>query len=287
MYKRRAVAHAKLGQYAAALEDLKTAFNLNPADLSILFWLGSDLATAPEDFHQGLLALAEDAIKRSPDPGSAHFARARLYYELALARLAAGDHEAYRAACQRMIQALRETGDPQEAQFIAWTCALAAGALDDYEPAIAFARRAADSDPKSTQFLTTLGAILYRAGQTQEAIACLTESDRSAAELSEKANASPAYAWYFLAMAQHQAGHRDEARSNLEKANVRTTRALDDQENPLPWNRRLTLELLRHEAEELLGDASDGHGVPECEALPEGESPKLSPTDSPKDATEG
>ncbi len=164
--------------------------------------------------------------------------------------------------------------------------ALAPGALDDYEPAIVLARRAWESDLESLQLLTTLGAILYRAGRTQEAITQLTQSDGQMAEPNEKSNVSPAYAWYFLAMAHHQAGHPDESRSYLEKANAWTTRTLDDPIDPLPWNRRLTLELLRHEAEKLLGDASDGHGVPDSEAVPEGESPKPSPTESPKDATE-
>lgn len=60
-----------------------------------------------------------------------------------------------------------------------------------------------------------------------------------------------------LAMAHHQAGHKDEARSWLEKA--RTWQAEQGDKNArgarledLPWQNRLSLELTLREAEDLL-----------------------------------
>lgn len=65
---------------------------------------------------------------------------------------------------------------------------------------------------------------------------------------------SSAYTLYFLAMAHHQLRHADEAECSLAEANVRAEAELDDIKNPPPWNRRLTLHLLRDEAEQLVLD---------------------------------
>ena len=64
------------------------------------------------------------------------------------------------------------------------------------------------------------------------------------------------YTWLFQAMTQHRLGHAEEARGWLKKA----VKDLDQPPSERPqdgaggaWNRRLTLQLLRREAEELLG----------------------------------
>ena len=68
--------------------------------------------------------------------------------------------------------------------------------------------------------------------------------------------------WFFLAMAHHRLGHADEARRWLEKATQATEEALKPPAEPpgksaepsgaIPpdWKRKLTLQLLRREAEE-------------------------------------
>jgi hypothetical protein len=75
-------------------------------------------------------------------------------------------------------------------------------------------------------------------------------------------------------MARHRLGNKEEATKWLNKAVERTDRALDEHKREggerLSWNRRVTLELLRHEAEELLkGDT-------------ERERPKAQPKEPPK-----
>ena len=69
---------------------------------------------------------------------------------------------------------------------------------------------------------------------------------------------SPAYTWYFLAMAQHKLRHDAEAKKWVDKENEWTDKALaehDEGTTPLAWNRKLTLELLREEAGKLvIGD---------------------------------
>jgi hypothetical protein len=55
-------------------------------------------------------------------------------------------------------------------------------------------------------------------------------------------------------MAEHRLGHGGEARRWLEEANAQVDRALG---GTLTWSRRLTLQVLRREAEALIGPAPD------------------------------
>jgi hypothetical protein len=63
---------------------------------------------------------------------------------------------------------------------------------------------------------------------------------------------------YFLAMAHHQLGHSAEARQWLDRVVQASDEGLTGRPNAVrraaaSWSRRLTLELLRREAKELLG----------------------------------
>jgi tetratricopeptide (TPR) repeat protein len=158
----------------------------------------------------------------------------------------------YRDACKTMVGKFGEADRPMAANFVAWSCALAPHSLENYAPVLACATKAVEAQPKSDQFLNTMGAILYRAGRHEDAIEWLTELDRSLEDPSAEASSSPAYTWYFLTMVHKKAGNEDEARLYFSKANDCTDDALADEENPPRWNRRATLELLREEAEELL-----------------------------------
>ena len=139
---------------------------------------------------------------------------------------------------------------------MAWACALAPDATTDWATAVALAEKAVQSDPKSAMYLNTLGAVLYRAGRFDEALARLSEADALVQEPSEAIKSSPAYTWFFLAMTQHRLGHAEEAKQWLDKAVAWTDKTLAEADQgtaDLPWNRRLTLKLLRDEATALLG----------------------------------
>jgi tetratricopeptide (TPR) repeat protein len=188
----------------------------------------------------------------------------RPWYKLALCHLATGNVVGYREACHSMIEQFHETDDPATAQFVAWSCALAPNAVDDYEPVLASANKAVEAQPDSDQSLNTGGAVLHRAGYHHRAIERLTELDRRRETRDRAGNSSPAYTWYFLAMARQKAGNAEQARDYLNKANQWTDEVLADEEDPPAWNRRATLELLRGEAEALLGgdtheSAESGH----------------------------
>jgi tetratricopeptide (TPR) repeat protein len=172
-----------------------------------------------------------------------------LWYWTALVHQAAGNRDGYRAACAGMLR--RFGPEPKDApadarHFTAWACALVPDAVDDLTPALALAERARDEQPKDPMAVQALGALLCRAGQFEEAVAQLGEADR----LLEGPRTSLIYGRYFLAMAHDSLGYHGEARRRLEEANAQADRALGE---TLTWNRRLTFQLLRREAEALMG----------------------------------
>ena len=284
-YKRRGEAHFNLGHYHEALADIAKAVELNLEDLSALTWIGSaNLANCPdEEFKKGILALADKTIELTNGSINAYSASASLYasfgrldraradsekaiklgivsyytwYMYACVCIDAGDRPAYRKACADMLQQFAESSKTSELYLAAWSCVLAPDAVDDYSPAIESAEQAVVNDANSEDYLKTLGGILYRAGRFEEAVQRLTEANNLIEDSDAESQVSPAYTWYFLAMAHHKLGNGEEAEKWLQKANESTDKVLVEHEEgttPLSWNRRLTLKLLREEAEALLG----------------------------------
>ena len=274
---RRAWAYINLGQHEQALTDLKRALELNSGRVGMLSMSETvRLAAASDEFRKCVLEFARDAVDNSPDRAQALQDRAVFYlglsewekaqadlekvvasetashvphYQHALVCLMLNEARNYRDACAAMARKFGKSDNPMAANFAAWTCALAPDAVDDYGPVLALAAKAVEACPDSDQCLNTLGAILYRAGRHEEAIKWLAELDRPVEGPDAKADSSPAYTWYFLAIVHKKVGNEEKAREYLEKANQATRESLADKENPPVWNRRATLELLRKEAE--------------------------------------
>ena len=115
-------------------------------------------------------------------------------------------------------------------------------------------------------------------------------SDALVQEPSEANQLSPAYTWFFLAMAQHRLGHADEPKQWLDKAVTWTDKTFAEADQgtvDLPWNRRLTLKLLRDEATALLGvTPPDVKPVPEPAAKVEEAEELSKSTPAPEPAKE-
>jgi tetratricopeptide (TPR) repeat protein len=171
------------------------------------------------------------------------------YYWAAMLALKLDDHAWYREICAAMLGELSNTKVAVAAHFAAWTATLAPNALDDYASANKLARRALQSNPRDEQFLTGLGAILFRAGDFPNALTNLT----AALKASHTGRTSSAYIHYFLAMTHYRLGNHAEATKALRTANRLAERELNNSARPAPWNRQLTLRLLRAETEGLLG----------------------------------
>ena len=245
-WDRRGVAHHQLEEWEKALTDFSKAIELNPNAWQTLV----NRAGTYSHLHHWDKAVAD--YRKAIDLGQTGY---RVWYELALAHLANGDTDSYKRACVTMVEHFGQTEDFITAQFVAWSCALAPDAVAAFSVPIALAQQAAEVNSKVPFCQKTLGAILYRAGRCEEAIERLTEA-RRLEEPGSTSRSSPAYTWFFLAMAHQRLGDSKEAKQWLGKAAALTDEVLAEHESStgvkLVWNRRLTLELLRQEVQTLL-----------------------------------
>jgi tetratricopeptide (TPR) repeat protein len=244
---RRGLALNKLMRWDDAITDFTRALELAP-DKPVLY-----RHRATSFLEQQQWALAADDLAPAIEMRKADW---QAHYQLALTRLGAGDVNAYREACRGMLVAFGESQDPLTANFVAWTCGLAPEALEDFEPALKLARLAAEAQSGSLQNQNTLGTLLMRAGEIDEAIQVLTEVAEHLDKPDASPNTSPAYTWYAIALAYQQSGSDEQAQEYLNKASESTDAVLSDEANSPAWNRRLTLELLRDEANDPRQDKS-------------------------------
>lgn len=56
-------------------------------------------------------------------------------------------------------------------------------------------------------------------------------------------------------MTEYQLDRKDEAKASLARANELAQQEIADADDPPAWNRKLTLELLRKEAESMIGES--------------------------------
>jgi serine/threonine protein kinase/WD40 repeat protein/tetratricopeptide (TPR) repeat protein len=240
-----AKAHAQVKQWDEATAAYSKAIELKPEDGQAWCGRGSAFAglgrwdKAAADFEKATQLTADDALTR---------------YFLALLRLHLGDRDGYRKVCSGMLERFGQSADVNVARWTSWTCVLSPSAEADWGLVIRLAENNLAADPKNCDKLQNLGAVFYRAGRFEEADQRLTEAEAAFHE-AKNPTSSSRYNWLFQAMTQHRLGHTEEARRWLEKA-------VNDIDQPPPerpqdekasaWNRRLTLQLLRREAEELL-----------------------------------
>jgi tetratricopeptide (TPR) repeat protein len=278
----RAESYFVLGKYAESLADLTELVELHPGDPQNLFWIDiARIAACPnENIRTGLLKLADRVIEQVQGSDDAYAARGILNvhfghwdharadlerlqnsgaagwsvrYQYALLSLHAGDQATYRDVCAAMLAKFLETTDPNEAHFTAWTCALAPSALDDYSQAMELAKRAVAQDPTNNLHLGGLAAAQLRARQYEEALATLAKmADNKPTE-----KTSPAYGFYLQAIAEHHLKRPKDAGKSLAKANELADQELSRSDQPPAWNRKLTLELFRQEASELLATTNN------------------------------
>jgi hypothetical protein len=124
-------------------------------------------------------------------------------------------------------------------------CIYAPNAVADLAIPVQMAEAAMAGFPRDRKRigLNTLGAVLYRAGRSDEAIARLNESVKASG-----GNGAPSD-WVFLAMAHHKNGNGDEARRWLEKVRAYVT----DKKSAFSGE-LVEARVLLKEAEALLGE---------------------------------
>ncbi len=274
VFKMRALALFHLKRYGDALSDLESALEWTPTDLTSLTWIPPEqIVVCPDEkFRQGFLRLVDEAVERHHQSVRARTMRAAILiafgedrealsdlntistkdntnynsiYQIALLSLKLGDLAGYRTRCEQMLKAYATSDVSLARHFTAWVCALAPNSINDYALAIKLAQDAVDAEAGNQQYLCGLGAILMRAGKYQ---AAKTQLEKTL-EATATENISTSYIRYFLAITEYHLGNQEAAVTQLQKANDLAAKELAD--SPV-WNRKLTLELLRKEAESLI-----------------------------------
>jgi tetratricopeptide (TPR) repeat protein len=270
-----------------ALAELREALRLDPGNADTRSWLGIALGRkglwdeAITEFSKSLEQFPEDARYWNYRGGAyaelsrwkeaiADFAKASELkkddplprYRQALVCVKLGDVTGYHKLCADMLEQFAPASNADSAHWAVWTCVLTADTVADWKVALQLADKAVADNPKNYRALNHHGAVLYRASQYQEALKRLTEAE-AAYQLDDKKLHAVAYNWLFLAMAHHRLGHVKEAKKWHDKAVHWIDQEMKKKPKepagaiPLPWNRRLNLQLLRREAEELLATKSE------------------------------
>jgi WD40 repeat protein/tetratricopeptide (TPR) repeat protein len=204
LYADRALLEQKLGREAQSAADLKRASKFG-ADPATLMRLGDEAAQAGR---WSLAAAAyASAVDRDPGPFMS-------WERQAVGLLKGGARKSYDKLCARLATGSFEIDHLSLTNAAAWVCALAPDAIVDYTPLIARIDQIVKATPPSTlrhDLLNTLGAVLFRGGRFEEAVARLTEG------IHDSGGQGVFEDWVFLALAYHRMGHLAEARSYLER----------------------------------------------------------------------
>jgi serine/threonine protein kinase len=174
----------------------------------------------------------------------------------ALAQLRLGDETGYRATCKALVDVPLAGANDYTKVGPIWAWCFGPDALDDSSLPVKRAEEFAASNKLNQRHfpLMLLGAALYRAGKYEQAAECLEESIAAyPSESPPRGFDTINYQRLLLTMTKWQQGQRDAARKLFAKTQSDIDTEL--QSPSIVFHRRATLELLRHEADALLGKA--------------------------------
>jgi tetratricopeptide (TPR) repeat protein len=230
----RARAWTERGRWAEAEAAFDEALRARPLNSAVL---GESVKYYLARFrYQKAASVVSEAVALQPaDPDILH--------HQILTLQAAGDSDGLRRAASDLLTRFGTLTSVHEANSVAWSCALAPGAVADPAVAVRLLQGALQGwpGPANPNYLKTLGAVMYRAGQFENAIRRLEEGIRIRRGVNDPLD------WAFLAMAQARLGHRDEARRWL----ARFGEHQPSMRNRSFWE-ELEVRLLRTEAESIV-----------------------------------
>jgi serine/threonine protein kinase/uncharacterized protein HemY len=246
-----AAAHYKLGgvlRRQGRLADAEAAFRVAlPYDAAPLAQsLLAETLAMQGKWRQATAAFAEAEELVADD--AAHWD----WFQSSVLLLHLGDVEGYRRNCGRMLHWDSRTEIPAEAEQTAKTCALAPGAVPDFQRVVALADLAVKKQPNDRWILLTRGLVAYRADRPGDAIAWLKRVAPRA-----DGDSLDATAFAVLALAQHRLCQADDARAALTKALAILTRKMPRSDKGQSfdgdWHNWLRSKILCREAEQQLG----------------------------------
>jgi WD40 repeat protein/tetratricopeptide (TPR) repeat protein len=244
---------AQTKQWHAAIDSFSEVIERDPS----YFDAYNERARAHAELKQWPQAAANfgKASEIAPD-------RSGVWYSRALVCLAQDDIDGYAKTCDAMHDHFGATPQPDDAFWMAWMCSLRPGSAEDSTRAVRLAERLLADATSDFDDLTVLGAALYRAGRFEEAVQRLNDACRAHKPGRERWH-TIVHTWLFLAMAEQRLGNAESARNWLDRAAVAFAKreAQDAADGaapgPSPWNRWLTLQILRREAESLQKGATN------------------------------
>jgi tetratricopeptide (TPR) repeat protein len=160
------------------------------------------------------------------------------------------DAQGYRECCGKLLAKDGDNPDARTRNLIAWTCAIAPGAIDDPQIAVRFAEQAVATDPRNGAYLNTLAAALYRADRFKDAAETLQQI------ISTNSDRASAADFFFLALVNHRRGDTERAGAWLAKGVESVQRRPSSVTSATPWHERLEFDLLHNEAKLLLQNNS-------------------------------
>jgi WD40 repeat protein/tetratricopeptide (TPR) repeat protein/tRNA A-37 threonylcarbamoyl transferase component Bud32 len=205
----------------------------------------------------------------------------------ALAHLGDDNSKGYRQSCAGLVLHAGSAENSAITRRAVWVCVLRPDAVAkaDRPRLVQLAEQALEMEPNNPDCLGTLGAALYRAGRFPAAIQRLNEAmaaaekrptfhgkkavklDKPPVEFKEGSEPPPlrgtVFDWLFLAMAHEECGFHDEAQRWLDHA-VRWMERREQGKSEAhegaasrPWERRLALQQLHREAQNLINANSE------------------------------
>jgi WD40 repeat protein/Flp pilus assembly protein TadD len=190
-----------------------------------------------------------EVVRRAPDEMEAWCLHAVLCLQV-------GDAAGYRRACAALRERHEKSNDPRTAYLTAWTGVLSGDSGVKATRLVELAKQAVVREPHDPDYLCTLGAALYRAGDREAAARCINEA------LALRGRRPSAREWLWLALVRYRMGSTTEAQKLLDKATPKlASPPADHAAGPelLPWVQRLQLSLIHREIEQLRkSDQSSG-----------------------------
>ena len=238
----------------AGLDALRAAVDLSasrPEEWESWYFRGSYYA-ALGDWEPAGAAFAKAAeLESDPD-------QVRYLYYLCLVSLACNDQIGYRETCERLVRRVEELKTPRSAMIAAWACLLAPDSVGVPSELVSLVQYSDEGDSKDPQYLSSLGAALYRAGRFDEAKHRLIEAI-AATPVDSSDLRAVTYSRLFLAMSDQRLGRSEEAQQFLSQAvqTIDQPASVGERQLAEAWHSLLPLQLLRQEAERVLAQENE------------------------------
>ena len=202
LYEQRADVHGRLGQTQQQGADLARAVELGGTGRALV-------ALAAERVAEQRWQEAQALLEKADGP-----------WPLGLVLVWNKEQEAYQKLCVRQLKVAAEAGEhltPEAAHMFARLRLLEPQADADLQPAIKLAENVLAATPNLAvesrqEVLATLGGLLARSGQNEEALRTLRQA------LAPEAGKDIVRVWLYLALTYHQMGQHDTAREWLARA---------------------------------------------------------------------